>query len=268
MSDVARGSKGASEIVVYGARTCEDTAIARSRLGALGVPFREIDIDADEAALARVVALEGRRVTPTIVTGDATTAIAEPSIAQLEALVREAGHRFESPTARQINGSLADRPIPLRTLDRVSNERFSLEELRGRVQSAVFFAHGADCLACQGYAKQLAAQTDPMRAVESAPVVVVRGSVDDARAWSGEMAADVVLVADPDGDWTGAVGAAVGADPSGVMLLVLDRYAAPRAVSVATEAGGLISPHESTEWLQFLGLECPECGNDVVWPET
>jgi glutaredoxin/peroxiredoxin len=260
-----RGLDG-SGVLVYGSRTCEDTAITRSRLVALNVPFREIDIDADADALARVIEFEGRRVTPTVVIGDGEAVVAEPTIERLEELLRSAGHQIEAPIARQIHGSVADRPIPLTTLSSALGGRFSFEELRGRLQAGIFFAHGTSCLACQGYARQLVGQADAMREADGIPIIVVPDEAEAARAWAAEVPAEALILADPGGAWIDAVKAIVGGVPDGVMLLVVDRYVAPRAVSIAAEAGGLIAPLEATDWLRFLALECPECGGEVDWP--
>ena len=64
----ASSGTSALPIAMYGAAACEDTAITRSRLATLGVPFRELDIDLDaEAAREQLAANDGRRVTPTLV---------------------------------------------------------------------------------------------------------------------------------------------------------------------------------------------------------
>lgn len=267
MTDAGETGRFAAEIVVYGSSTCEDTAITLSRLGALGVPFRDVDIDADPAGLARAIDLVGRRVTPTVVLEGSADAITEPAMAELEALVRVAGHPFERPLARQIQGTLAERPIPLRTVPSGGKPPFSLQGLRGRWQSAVLFAHGAGCLACFGYAKQLAHEADRLRIAESLPIVVVRDTPGAAAGWLDEIGGGITLLADPLGEWTRDVARTMNADADGVMLLVLDRYVAPRAASLAGEAGGLISPEDAAEWLEFLTLECPGCGNDVASPE-
>lgn len=266
---LGEGAPGPAPITVYGARTCEDTAVARSRLRALGVPFRDVDVDVDPAGLARVVALVGHRVTPTVTRGAAGAegaVIAEPTIGQLETLVEDAGHALDRPAARHVHGPLAERPIPLRTVADLDGGGFSLETLRGRRQAVVLFAHDARCLTCFGYAKQLFARGGAMADLEAVPIAVVRDAPEAARAWVHEVADGARILADPAGAWAGPVRDAVGVPPDQVALLVLDRFAAPRAVSSAPEAGGLITPEDATEWLRYLVLECPECGNDVAWP--
>ncbi len=255
------------EILVYGAKTCEDTAIARSRLGALGVPFREIDVDEDPAALARVVELEGHRVTPTIVFRDGRTVVTEPSVERLDELLRADGWAIEPPTAVQLHAPATERPIPLRTLPRAGGGEFSLGTWRGTSAVAALFAHDAGCLACHGYAVQLARQADAMREHDGLPLVVVRDSPEAAGGFAAGLPAGVLVLADPGALWTDSVRPPFGAGPADVMMLVLDRYLAPRAVSVAPEAGGLIGPASATDWLRLLALECPECGNDVRWPD-
>ena len=77
-------------IEVLGAVTCEDTAIVRSRLDALGVAYRYRDVDDEPAALDRIQALNGgHRITPTVVVGD--MAVAEPTLEALGELVAAAG---------------------------------------------------------------------------------------------------------------------------------------------------------------------------------
>ena len=54
---------GQEPLLIYGTATCEDTAVTRSRLRALGVPYREIDVDLDSRArdqLSELVGVETR----------------------------------------------------------------------------------------------------------------------------------------------------------------------------------------------------------------
>lgn len=138
-------------IAVLGSATCEDTAVVTSRLRALGVPFRDVDIDADPVAAQQVASLNGgHRVTPTVIAGDDATVLAEPALEALGELVAAAGYDVGPPQAIQYHGERTTRSIPIRHLDAVGGGRFSLEQLRGRQQVALFL----DCpatppLACR-----------------------------------------------------------------------------------------------------------------------
>ena len=77
------------------------------------------------------------------------------------------------------------------------------------------------------------------------------------------------IVADREGRWKQSVAAHTLLDPDGrgAMLVALDRYLAPRVGSIADDAGGLATPRQAAEWLQFVALECPECATPVEWSE-
>ena len=254
-------------IVVLGSGTCEDTAITRSRLASLGVAYEYLDIDADADAARRTASLNGgRRVTPTVVVGEDLHTAAEPTVERVDELVREAGHDPALPSARQLHGDLIERAIPIQALRRPDGAEFSIGPLRGRRQVALFLAHGADCLPCFGYARQLARQSEALAEADATPVIVVSGDADDAASeWRPHVAAQAELVADPDGSLKRAVAAATGVPVGAALVLVLDRYLAPRAVSAAPEAGGLTAPSEVTEWHRFVALDCPECSGELPW---
>jgi glutaredoxin len=256
-------SSGASPlpIVMYGAAACEDTAITRSRLVAIGIPFRELDIDLDpQAARAQLVANEGRRATPTLVFGAGQLVVVEPTLERLGEALAAAGHAAEPPEAVAYQDEMASRPIPLRRLPTAGGEEFSLEDSHGLRQAALFLGHDAGCLACFGYAVQLAAQREALADVESIPVIVVAGTAGAAAAWRHGIAEDVPILADVDGSWKRAVAQRVGAGVEGTILLVLDRLASPRAGSIAAEAGGLVNPSVATDRLRHLARERPGGG--------
>ncbi len=255
---VASSETSPRPIVMYGAAACEDTAITRSRLVALGISFRELDIDLDaEAGREQLAANDGRRVTPTLVFGAGQLVLVEPTLERLGQALAAAGHLVEPPKAIAYGGELASRPIPLRHVLTAGGNVFSIERLRGHRQVALFFGHGAGCLACFGYARQLAAQRKALTEVEAVPVIVVAGPADTITAWRHGIADDVPIVADADGSWKRTIAARVGAGAEGALLLMLDHFAAPRAGSIAAEAGGLIDPSEATDWLRLLAPGVP-----------
>lgn len=256
-------------ITVLGSTTCEDTAIVASRLRALGVPFQNIDVDADPAMAQRLLSLNhGNRVTPTVIAGDDATVQAEPTLEALGELLVAAGHHIELPRVIQYHGELITRSIPVRHLASVGDGSFSLEQLGGRRQVALFLGHGAGCLACFGYARQLARRRDAFAEQDGVPLIVVESEVDAAADWRHGIDDHVMILADPDGGWKQAVADHVGAPASDAILLLLDRFGAPRAGSMAAEAGGLINPTDAVEWLGFLALECPECSGELPWPSS
>ncbi|HET9878791.1 MAG TPA: glutaredoxin family protein [Candidatus Limnocylindria bacterium] len=255
-------------IVMYGSTTCEDTAITRSRLDALGVPYQERLIDRDPAAREALDTLAGGRiVTPTLDPGDGGSLLAEPSLEELGRRLVAGGHHVAPPTADAVGGDLAARPIPIASLPTADGEPWSLRRWRGRRATALFLAHDAACLPCWGYAKQLARQADALAEVEAAPVVVVAGEPADAATWRHEVGESLTLLADADGAWKATLAAYLGFDPARPTVLLLDRYGAPSGVSSAEEAGGLVDPSEATRWLRHLALECPECTEILPWGE-
>jgi hypothetical protein len=254
---------------MYGSTTCEDTAITRSRLDALGVRYVEHLIDRDPAARDALDALAGGRiVTPTIDAGDGGPLLFEPSLEDLGRRLVKTGHDVAPPTARAIGADLAARPVPIADLRSAEDEPFSLRPWRGRRATALFLAHDAGCLACWGYAKQLARQREELALVDAAPVIVVAGDPADAATWRHELGEAAMLVADATGGWKAALAAHLGFEASQPALLLLDRYGAPSGVSVAPEAGGLVDPSEATRWLRHLALECPECTEILPWGEA
>ncbi|HET7026761.1 MAG TPA: redoxin domain-containing protein [Candidatus Limnocylindrales bacterium] len=258
-------------LTVYGAATCEDTAIARSRFDLLGVPYRYVDIDVDAAGAAEVVRLNGHRVTPTVVrsteTGTVEEHVAEPTIERLDELARAAGAEYAAPGAQQLHGPVITRAIPLRTLASTAGGTFSLASLRGRRGAALMFGHGHDCLACLGYAKQLGRQAPALDEADAEPIIVLDGDADEAATWIRDLGDGIRLLADVDGAWRGDVARAIDRSATDVLLVLVDRFGAPRLVSSAVEGGGLVAPSDATEWLRFVALDCPECSGEIAWPD-
>lgn len=174
---------------------------------------------------------------------------------------------IDCPRAVQYHGTLASRAIPLRTLRTARGGSFSLEELRTRRGSAIFFAHSAACPACLDYAKQLMSEQAALEVAGAEPIVVIEDDPAGARTWLAELPNRTRFVCDPDGSWRHAVAAHLGASPEDVGVLVLDRFCAPRAGLFAPEVRGLIAPSEATEWSRFLALDGSGCAVEVPWPE-
>lgn len=82
-------------ITIYGATDCDDTQRTRERLQALGIPFREVNIDHHPEAERFVVFINGGfRSTPTVVVGEGKRRllVTEPSDEEIDAFAHEAGY--------------------------------------------------------------------------------------------------------------------------------------------------------------------------------
>ncbi len=202
-------------LTVLGATTCEDTALVRSRLSAREVPFVELDVDVDPRAAERLARLhDGALITPTLIvaansSADTAAILTEPTLEQLDGLLAERDLLLSPPASdvTQFHGATIERAIPIRTLETSRGGTFSVESLRGRRQAALFLAHDAACLACMGYAKQLARQTAALADADAVAIAAIAptdglGSFD---VWHREIEPDLTILAD---------GAASGSGPS------------------------------------------------------
>lgn len=206
----------ATALEVLGAATCEDTAIVRSRLDALGVAYRYRDVDRDADALDRLRALnEGHRITPTVIQGQ--VAVAEPTLERLGELIAAMGPHAEVAEPVQLHGDITAWPIPTQRRPAADGSMFDLGSLRGRSQVCLFLAHGPDCQACFGYARQLAGQREALETADGALVVVTRAprraegaTATDANPealdeWRHGLPTAVVLLLDADATWHKAI---------------------------------------------------------------
>ena len=252
-------------MTVFGAPDCEDSAVSRSRLDATRVPYRYVDLDEDAGAARYVESLnEGSRSTPTVVVGAEEIVEAEPSLERLDALVAEAGLHHRRPAAERWFGERSARALPMRPLP-TPDGQFSLADLRGRRFGALLFGHHVRCLPCLGYAVQLGRQA--ARIAEASGSIVVVVPDDDSRGgkWQRHLPSEVTVAGDPGGDWKRAVATRLEIPDTSALIVVTDRFGAPRAGSRAEEAGGLITPAEVAPWVEFFELECPECSPDPGW---
>jgi mycoredoxin len=240
-------------ITVFGRTTCEDTAIVRDRLRALAVPFTDVDLDRDAGAARLVETLnDGNQVTPTVLFGGADSVLREPSLDMLDRRLVDDGWPISRPPHSEFKGRPTARPLPAATLLDAAGDPYRLTDREGRDGGlAIFFAHAADCRACSGYARQLAAVGPKLAEADIQALVVVPGGPDVATNWRAESTDKIPIVADHGGRWKAAVSAHIAAAeaPNGAIILAVDRDLAPRMGSTASDAGGLGTPLDLAEAL-------------------
>ncbi len=252
-----------SAITIYGSHTCEDTAFVRDRLLTLGIPFSEHDKEDSESVQQMLVKYSrGAPHTPTIVVGDESKVLIEPTVQELEDALGTAGYPVHIPNVVQFDAQLAGRPAPDFELPSTTGNRFELGQLRGWRRSVLFFAHDHSCRVCQGYARQISKFQVPWSEMETRLLIVLQDNVDRSRNWAEEFANGAQALADTDGavkaSFTAYFAPFLNSRPEGTVTLILDRYTAPRVGSFASDAGGLIAPYEVDRWLHLLDYECDE----------
>lgn len=228
-------------IVLYGSHTCEDTAVSRDRLKMLQIHFDERDKEDDEQIGAVLEKYnQGHQRTPTLIFGDKVIVIAEPTLEQLEECLRQAGYVFSPPGLRAFN---AKRYLP---------DFSNLPAIRPASDSApnakalFFFAHGPACRTCQGFAKQLNAQSAQFDQAGVRWHLILRADLKQAKEWAKEFAANVAVLADADGNFkrTAADNFPDTWDirSGGTWLWYVDAADVIRAGEYAPDAGGLPAP--------------------------
>ncbi len=248
----AASDESPPQLLVLGATYCEDTAVTRSRLVALGIPFVERDIDVDNEAARQLREIhDGSIRTPTLVFGGGARILAEPSLRDLDEALKDAGYRFEAPGLVDLRATRSQ-ALELPELSAVPIGRVSGERLRG-CRSLVFLGHGAGCLACWGYAKRLSLLRRPLVGLKARPFSVAADNLEAVAGWCREIHPPAIVLADPEGSWKRSAAAALDRDPDEVMLLVLDEDGRPLAASSGTEAGDLVSPRDAADWLGRQG---------------
>ncbi len=249
-------------ITIYGSHLCEDTAFVRDRLLTLGIPFSEHDKE-DGIRVQQMLDRysRGSPHTPTIVLGDDKQVLIEPTVQELESALSTGGYSVHIPNVVQFDTQLSGRPAPDFDLPSTAGDEFELGQLRGWRRSVLFFAHDHSCRVCQGYARQITSMTQ-WSEMETRLLIVLQDNVERSRHWAEEFAADATVLADSDGTvkarFAAYFASTLSSRPEGTMTLVLDRYTAPRVGSFASDAGGLIAPHEIDSWLHLLDYECDE----------
>lgn len=244
---------------VYGSVTCEDTALVRAQLRALQIPFTDFNREHD-AGVNEILARynNGNLVTPTLVFGDDAFVLAEPSPEQLHETLRAAGFEFQAPRAVEIRGELKNARLPNFTLPASHGDAVTLYKLRGQKRAVLFFVDGVHDRISQGYARQFTNHRELFDEYNALPLPIVRADVDATKEWAHEFARGYAALSDADGSVKQKYAAALNVDPSDALVVILDAFCAPRALSHAPNAGGLIAPNEITSWLRLIDCECDE----------
>jgi len=244
-------------IKMHGRPTCEDTALARERLNALGIPFVETNVDVDPAAAALVRRWnDGQRSTPTIVFGDDAFAIREPTIKELDTSLKRAGHDVAIAHLFAFEPPISDRSAPGFRLTALDGRTVALDDYAQRKFVIAALARLPLSAEALGGLRALDHVREAILARHTADAIaILAGPPDHARAAASHIGSHLPLAVDADGR-VAAQYAALHSRLDLPAVFILDRYGAPRA------AGSLTPLHvtEAVSWIEFLECECDECG--------
>lgn len=145
-------------------------------------------------------------------------------------------------------------------------EEVELREYRQRQPVVLFFAHSAECPACRRRLQDFAEHYDDYRFWQTEVLAVIPEAPATARRLVEILNLPFPVLSDVDGHVrTTYVGTVSPAQPSRPAVFVLDRFGAPEAWDVASDAEQLMAPDEALQWVQHGELACPECGV-TEWP--
>lgn len=246
-------------LTLYGSTTCEDTALVRAHLRALGISFADFDRE-DNARVSEILARHnnGNLVTPTLVFGDDAYVIAEPSLETLHNTLRDAGFAFQPLRAIEIRGELKNQRLPNFTLPSSAGGAVTLYTLPGRKRAVLFLVDDPSDRASQGYARQLTNHRVSFDEYNAVPLAILSADLETTKRWAHEFARGYACLSDAGGALKQKYAERFGVAPAGALLAILDSFCAPRTISHAPDAGGLIAPGEVLEWLRLLDNECDE----------
>ena len=147
-----------------------------------------------------------------------------------------------------------------------SGRRFSLWDYKGRRNLVLFFFHSGQCASCRDVLTAFATSyrryqdlNAEILAISSDPPAIVKALAEALRL-------PFPLLCDQTGEvskqYTGDLPAQGG---SAAGVFVTDRYGALYYESAAQEESNLPSQEQIINWLQFIEIQCDECGAPE-WP--
>lgn len=130
----------------------------------------------------------------------------------------------------------------------------ALETASGRGPRILFTSHPADCGPCAEYARRLIDSAARFQEWDARLLLVRPGPVGPAAP--GSEASGIVYLADPENEIARGAATVVVADEWGEVYQAWD----------AADGHELPGVDELVEWLQFVGIQCPECeGAEGPW---
>jgi len=170
----------------------------------------------------------------------------------------------ESRTAESrlvIRGPVSGRMLRSFTLPDSNGRAVSLWSYRQRTNLVLFFHHGSHCPACHAMLRELAANAAAYREEEALILGIGPDEPTVARRLAATVDCPFPLLSDPANQTVAEQGLDVPA------MVVADRFGEIWAAWAGGDEHTLPGGREIARWLEFVELQCPECGV-AEWPPS
>ncbi len=158
-----------------------------------------------------------------------------------------------------IRGPASGRMLNAFTLPDSEGRAVSIWSYRQRLNLVLFFHHGSACSDCHEMLRELAAHASVFRDEEAAILAVGPDHPGEARHLAASLSDAFPILSDPPAEAAARQGLGV---PS---LIISDRFGEIWAAWTGGGHEALPSGEEIRRWLEFVELQCPECGV-AEWP--
>ena len=151
---------------------------------------------------------------------------------------------------------------PSARLTSLEGEAVEIADFRGRANLVVVFVDSVSRAGYRRLIQQFAARRSELQALDAETLIIVPPDTDPLQSDS----AGLYLLVDSQDDLRRRYADLTEQDTdSRELLFVLDRFGAPYAAWMGELADETGLVDEAFEWLEFVELQCPECGVSE-WP--
>lgn len=164
-----------------------------------------------------------------------------------------------APTGMIVRGPASGRSLVSFTLPDGDGHPVSSWSYRQRSNLVLFFHHGASCGTCRSVLQKLARHVDTLRDEEAGILAIGPDQPSEARALAVALTCPFPLLSDP----SQRIVAQQGLEPPA--LVVSDRFGEIWAAWSGGRGHELPDVDEIVRWLEFVEVQCPECGA-AEWP--
>jgi peroxiredoxin len=148
--------------------------------------------------------------------------------------------------------------LPSLVLPDVAGKEVRTGDYRGRCNLVLFLSHPPGCERCQGTLQELAAGYGGLAAADAEVLAIIPGAAEETAILQLRLGIPFPVLVD-----AGAM--AVRTLGGGAAVIVVDRFGEIFNLSRAGEGHEMMTVLEIADWLNFIEVQCPECGAPD-WP--